>query len=497
MLCCGFAKSQDSVVLVNIDLSKTFQRIDNFGASDAWSCQFVGNWPKEKKNKIADLLFSSDTLNDGSPKGIALSLWRFNIGAGSADQAEKSGIKDEWRRAESFLNPDGSYNWKKQAGQMWFLSTAKKRGVKEFLGFVNSPPVNFTLNGKAYATAGKSNIAADKYGAFAEYLSTVEKEIKKLSGITLDYVSPVNEPQWDWSDGGQEGCPYKNSEIAGLVRCIDTNFSRKNVPSKIVVAEAGSLVYLFSPVDKPGKGNQVDDFFKQGSPDYIGDLKSVKKTIMGHSYFTTSPISSAIKSRQLLAQNINDVNGLSFWQSEYCILGNNSGEIDGNKRDLGIDAALYLAKVIHTDLTAANASAWHWWTAISAFDYKDGLIYVDKNKTDGNYYASKMLWAMGNYSRFIRPGAIRVDANITGESSLKNPLLISAFKDGKNLTVVAVNNNDENVIVRLNTGGNKIANARIFITSASADLHAETPNVAGSAVSIKARSITTLTGIIQ
>src|ERR1700761_5358734 len=49
------AKAQDSVVTLHIDLAKQYQRIDNFAASDAWSTQFIGNWPAEKKNKIADL----------------------------------------------------------------------------------------------------------------------------------------------------------------------------------------------------------------------------------------------------------------------------------------------------------------------------------------------------------------------------------------------------------------------------------------------------------
>src|SRR6185312_739717 len=112
---------QSKTVSIRVDLSKTYQTIDNFGASDAWSCQFVGNWPDAKRNQIADLLFSSDTFADGSPKGIALSLWRFNIGAGSAEQGDQSGIKDEWRRTESFLDSTGRYNWGRQSGQIWFL----------------------------------------------------------------------------------------------------------------------------------------------------------------------------------------------------------------------------------------------------------------------------------------------------------------------------------------------------------------------------------------
>ena len=75
------AHSQESNASVIVfDPSKTYQAIDNFAASDAWSCQFVGNWPEEKKNAIADLLFSTDTLKDGTPKGIGLSMWRYNIG---------------------------------------------------------------------------------------------------------------------------------------------------------------------------------------------------------------------------------------------------------------------------------------------------------------------------------------------------------------------------------------------------------------------------------
>jgi O-glycosyl hydrolase len=491
------AKGQEGkTVVITINPLKTYQRIDNFAASDAWSCQFIGNWPEAKKNKIADLLFSKDTLADGSPKGIALSLWRFNIGAGSAEQADQSGIKNEWRRAESFLNADGTYNWQKQAGQVWFLKAAKKRGVSQFMGFVNSPPVNFTVNGKAYAVAGKTNLDASQYSAFADYLSNVVKGVDKISGVKFNYISPVNEPQWAWSDGGQEGCPYTNTEIAGLVRSIDKSFNQNKVQSKILVAEAGSINYIFSAGDKPGKGNQINDFFGKGSPNYIGDLNNVSKTIAAHSYFTTSPASSAIKSRTELAKSVSQIPGLSFWQSEYCILGDNAGEIDGDKRDLGINAALYLARVIHTDLTVANASAWQWWTAISPVDYKDGLIYVDPNKTDGDYHTSKMLWAMGNYSRFIRPGAIRVDVATVEEKPSNDQLLVSAYKNGKTLTVVIINTNAGNVPVNLNISGGKIKNVKAFTTSSSGDLKAD--RIADPQhVIIRAKSVTTLSSTIQ
>lgn len=487
------AIGQVKEVTIKIDPSKTYQTISNFAASDAWSCQFVGSWPDAKRNQIADWLFSRDTYADGSPKGIGLSMWRFNIGAGSTQQGEASGIKDEWRRAESFLNADGNYNWQNQAGQVWFLKAAKKRGVNQFLGFNNSPPVQFTVNGKSFANGGKVNIAPDQYDAYAGFLTNVVKGVEKSSGIKFNYISPINEPQWDWSDGGQEGAPYNNTEIAGVARAIDKEFTANKINSKILIGEAGSINYLFTKGDKPGKGSQISDFFKSGSANYIGDLPSVAKTIATHSYFSTSPMASSVKARTALADSISTVKGLDLWQSEYCILGDNAGEIDGNKRDLGINAALYLASVIHTDLAVANASAWQWWTAISAYDYKDGLIYVDRNKTDGNFYSSKMLWAMGNYSRFVKPGAVRIDAEAS--STDDKPLLVSAYKNDKNLVVVIVNTSANDINADISAGSNKLKLASSYLTSQTAELKAG--KVSAQKQTIPARSVITFTGTIN
>jgi len=66
LLCFSTATAQ--TVAVHIDPNTTYQTIENFGASDAWSCQIVGNWPTQKKNAIADLLFSTDNDAAGKPK---------------------------------------------------------------------------------------------------------------------------------------------------------------------------------------------------------------------------------------------------------------------------------------------------------------------------------------------------------------------------------------------------------------------------------------------
>jgi O-glycosyl hydrolase len=478
-------------LIINIDPTTIFQTIEHFGASDAWSCQFVGNWPSEKKNAIADLLFSKDMNSNGKPIGIGLSLWRFNIGAGSAEQGSLSGINDEWRRAESFLEPDGTYNWEKQQGQVWFAESAKNRGVDKLLTFVNSPPVHITKNGKAHSNNGESNLAVDQFDEYAKYLATVIDGLQN-KGLKVDYISPVNEPQWDWT-GGQEGAPFWNNDIAEIARELDKELELKNLATLIDIAEAGKINYLYEYADKSARANQIDTFFNQSSSNYIGDLSHYGNAISGHSYFTTSPFSDATSIRMKLSQKVSNFPNLNFWMSEYCILGDNSGEIEGNGRDLGINPALYIAKAIHNDLVVAQASAWHWWLAISPYDYKDGLVYIDYEKENGQYYESKMLWTLGNYSRFIRPGYQRIAIKANSGNFPNEKFLFSAYKNPNTdeLVVVIVNSGTKATEIKLVSQNHSLANQKGFITSQSKNLEPYSLS-ADSIIEVPAQSIITL-----
>lgn len=483
---------QNTEMSLNIEDGNMYQSIEHFGASDAWSCQFVGKWPDAKKDAIADLLFSTEDDAAGKPKGIGLSLWRFNIGAGSAEQGAASGIGDEWRRAESFLQPNGTYDWNMQAGQVWFANAAKQRGVQNLLVFPNSPPVSLTNNGKAFTSnAQASNLDDSKFSAYVDYLVNVTEGLNNL-GLDVDYISPLNEPQWDWADGGQEGTPFFNNEIAQITTLLSQKIEEKGLDTKINIAECAQIDYLYSTGNKPGRADQVKDFFIPGSANYVGNLPHLDNAISGHSYFTTSPYNNMVSKRQQLASAVSQVQGLRYWMSEYCILGDNAGEIEGNARDLGISPALYLAKVIHSDLTVANATAWHWWIAISGYNYKDGLVYVDKNNTDGNYYDSKMLWAMGNYSRFIRPGYKRVKISSSLGDIQAQSFLYSAYKDpstGKLVTVV-INTAPEDKVFALKQNGTALTNLKLYITSAQKNL--EPVIVTQGKVTIPSRSVVTI-----
>lgn len=136
----------DIEMSVNIDCSQVYQTIDGFASSDAWNMDYVGKyWNETEKEGIARLLFSQGLDASYQPDGIGLSMWRVNLGGGSAEQGDASGINDQpERRAECYLNADGTYNWNKASGQQYFMRKALEYGVDNFVLFSNTPPVYYT-----------------------------------------------------------------------------------------------------------------------------------------------------------------------------------------------------------------------------------------------------------------------------------------------------------------------------------------------------------------
>jgi O-glycosyl hydrolase len=480
---------QASTMVIEVNPEITFQTIHNFGASDAWSCQFVGNWPDEQKNRVADLLFSLEEKEDGSPEGIGLSCWRFNIGAGSAEQKGDTKIGDPWRRTECFLQPDGNYNWNKQNGQRWFLWAAKARGVESFIGFVNSPPVWLTKNDRANSDGGNAmNLSKENLPKYSEFLVNVTKNIQRKDGILFNYISPVNEPQWDW-EGGQEGSPWTNVEIAKLCRILGNDLKKAGLETKISITEAGLLTHLFDRGNDSKRGFQIKEFFSPESENYVGDIPNMAHKISGHSYYTVRTDTILNEVRKRLNKEIQNTDSdLEFWMSEYCVLGGN-GVLKGGGRDLGMETALFVANIIHSDLTVANASAWQWWLAVSPYDFKDGLVYIDKSETGGNIYESKLLWALGNYSRFIRPGAKRVFTEAGNDQDLK----ISAWQNKNgDIVVVVINRSNSFKSIQFNLPRNLKSGAGWYETSENKNLLKQKDVDLKNPVSFPQQSISTL-----
>ena len=473
-----------SELTVTVDIGRTRQQMLGFGASDCWSIQHVGRWPQTKRAAIADLLFETGLDGSNKPTGIGLSVWRFNLGAGSSRQDK---ISRPWRRADTFFDQKfNGYDWSRLPGQRWFLGAARDRGVERFIAFVNSPPIHMTKNGRAYcdATSGSTNLGEGMENDFAAYLADVVAHFREVEGIEFDVLSPFNEPQWDWQEGTQEGCRYS---AADMQRVIDALAAQPGLQgTAIEIPESGSILDLWS-----GK-NYLEAFFGSDSPTKVDT--EVAPRISSHSYTTDLPETGLVERRQELRVALDRYPDLQYVMTEYCPLGRH-----GRGRDLGIDSALLVARVIHFDLVIAEASSWQWWLAVSPYDYKDGLIYVDHETDDGQYWESKLLWALGNYSRFVRPGMLRVvvdRSDAAAHSDTVEELMVSSFfdRDRGVLVTIVVNWADASIPLQLDVRGVRVGAWIPYVTSADADLGACAAVLAGRVVDIPARSIVTLVG---
>ncbi len=434
------------------------QTILHFGASDAWSMQFIGQWPDLQQRQCADWLFSTENDANGKPKGIGLSIWRFNLGAGSAEQGDSSHIQ-YGTRTECLLTPDGTYDWNKQAGQRRFLRMAKERGVPYMLAFLNSPPVYFTQNGLATNTGrdGTLNLRADRYDDFARFMADAVEGIERHDGIHIDYLCPVNEPDghWNWLGPKQEGTPATNREIARIVKKTDRIFAKRHLKTKILVNESSDLRCLLGiHMTDWRRGNTIETLFSKDSTDtYLGDCGNVAKLIAAHSYWTNTP-TDTMRAIRLRLRDALRRHGLDYWQTETCIMGNDEEIGGGGGYDFSMKTALYVARVIHHDIVFANACSWSWWRAVGG-DYKDGLLraYSNDSMSCGSLVDSKLLWAVGISRRFERPGAVRPDiaalasdgSNVPDGDTDVRGVMCSAFRntDGK-WVVVAINYSEEN-----------------------------------------------------
>lgn len=502
---------------VKVNPLKTFQTIDHFTASDAWSGNFVGQyWDSAQKEQVARWLFSQRLDDTGAPEGIGLSMWRVNLGAGTLEQ-DSADIVPYQRRAESFLGKDGrSYDWKKCAGQQYFMQKAASYGCNDFLLFSNSPPVQYTNNGKGWSSgAGNANITSEGYGLFAGYMADVAKYFIQAKGWNIRFISPVNEPQVNWTSPKQEGSPWRNAEIKKLLVHLDQSLAERNLKGvKMVIAESAELNWLYEEdQDKKtrerfgsdGPYNQVKEFFDPASANYVGNLPYLAHTINGHDYGTHATNRKLKDTREKVAAAVKKYN-VEYQQSEWCMLPGLKLPMDGFTADWKPDnhadmqVALLMGRLIYGNIVYANATAWGYWKGmeikgdhalISLFP-KDGDI-----RSGGIVRSNKLLWALGNYSFFIRPGYKRIE--MEGADDL-DALAASAYiaPDSSRVVVVFVNSAFDAPAVKINfpaSFSKKISTVSLFRTDRHTDLgnlHIDNQYEADRQFIMAPRSVTTM-----
>lgn len=504
-------------IQVEIDFADKKQTIQNFGSSDGWNTERIGKyWKEEKKEELAELLFSAEKDSEGNPKGIGLSAWRFNIGAGTAEQGDESRISKEARRTEGFLNADGTtYNWDKQQGQQWFLRKAvNKYNIHHIIGWQNSPPVPYTQNNlgfREYNAPMGTILKQEHFNDFARFLGDVAEHFEN-EGIYFDYISPLNEPQWGWapsSSGGtvtQEGTPWTNQEIYSVVDAIDSEFTARNITSKIFIAEAGAISRMVG--GSAHADNQLNTFWSKYSSLSLLGKPSFSSIASFHSYFQDFG-SSLVEDREKFYDKSQLLESkLELWQTEYSLLGNGYKYGYPSSHVLSeMECALSLAKVIMADLNILNTTGWQWWTTFEKGKHAGEARYclveamTKTDNSDGVYHLNKLFYTFGNFSHFIRPGMVRLGTARSDNLSMlqeTSDLMLSVYSNSNEdkLVLVGVNASNEAKEVNLNlknSSGKILKNKALYLTSEYSNLIKQDIDLSSEKIIIPAHSVITYT----
>ena len=298
----------------------------------------------------------------------------------------------------------------------------------------------------------------------------------------------------------QEGSFATKSDIYRLVAELDKVIEEEQVETKILIPELGELKYLFE-VDSAA--NMPDDiihsmFYKNGEYSVLG-FKNLFNCVAAHDYWTAYPPKLLVDIRTDLRKAL-EQNGhqTKFWASEYCILEKNK-EITMEPSPIkSINLGLYVARIIHSDLALANASAWQWWTALSmGEDVPIQLLPMKDSSTesikyDGIISPTKMFWTTANYSFFIRPGMKRIDVkptHIVSDLEAATSLMVSSYTDNKEIITVIINYTDKEE--QLDLKCEKAKTGKLYVTSIDKNLEYVGEH-ALKKLSIPARSVVTV-----
>lgn len=148
--------------------------------------------------------------------------------------------------------------------------------------------------------------------------------------------------------------------------------------------------------------------------------------------------------------------------------------------------------------------SWQFWTAMDTQRDPDfGLRYylIDRALDCPVHKPTKLLWALGHYSRFIRPGYVRVEAKradgLDAVSGADRELLSAYLSpDGGELVLVAINWRPHPVTITLDLKGAGLSTGRLagrrYLTTADpvVNLRRE-QDFANGEVPLPSRSLTT------
>jgi glucuronoarabinoxylan endo-1,4-beta-xylanase len=311
------------------------------------------------------------------------------------------------------------------------LATAKRAIELGAIVFASpwNPPSSMKSGGK---------LITSQYGAYADYLNQFVSYMSQ-NGVSIYGVSIQNEPDYatDWT-------AWTATDIL--------NFMKNNasvITTKVIAPESFQFVKSMSdPI--------LNDSTALANLDILG----------AHLYGTSLSNYPYPLFQQKGA-------GKELWMTEHYT----DSTTDANSWP----NALGVAYEIHNSMVEAQFNAYVWWYIRRSYGF------IDENGA-----ATKRGYCIAQFSKFIRPGYVRVDAT-------KNPtsnVYVSAYKNDQNVVIVAVNNGTSASSLNLTINGATVGSLTKYTTSGSKSVSNDgTVNGSGSyTLSLDGSSATTFVG---
>jgi glucuronoarabinoxylan endo-1,4-beta-xylanase len=331
-----------------------------------------------------------------------------------------------------------------------------------------TPPARWKTTGKL---TGGGALEPGRYRDYAEYLVDFLEYHRKM-GADIDVLSLQNEPGMNspWLS-----CVWTGEQMARFLEILGPMVRARGLKTRLMLSEGTCWSGAWNHV-KPA----LED--PRASP-YVDILAS-------HSYppAPPNPAGEDLARREFAAASSR--RGLPVWMSEMSLM------IPPQPDDPGMKAALQIANYLHRDLSLGQASAWIYCFAIFTAKFQGSMGVLSPadggGPGRGRLIVPKRLWAIANYSRFVRPGWKFVAMEGTGPTA-------TAFvdPDGRRFAIVAVNAGDEPQSVSYVFDGPIPASVEVAATTAELDLAPVAPPAArpgGFAATLAAGSVTTFTG---
>jgi glucuronoarabinoxylan endo-1,4-beta-xylanase len=310
-----------------------------------------------------------------------------------------------------------------------------------------SPPASYKDNNNIN-NGGHLNTSS--YEAWATTLAAFPAYFKQNAGVDLWGLSPQNEPDFTAS---YRSCIFSASQMNAFIKVLGPKLHALNPPVKVIAAEPDVWSHLWNNGDKYGVAIEGDATVRalvdvHATHDYGSNVQS-----------TTRPSPPANVTHPI-------------WQTEATYTAG-----------AGIGPALDFDRCIYAAVTSGGTSGWvYWWTP----------EFMNGGSTSN---PPKRVYAMGNFSKFVRPGYVRV--GITGAPSSVQIVPFMNPADGT-FAIVGLNSGSNAVQVSFFVSGSAWPGTITpYVTSASANLAAGTPVTATAgrfSGTLAGQSVTTFVG---